>query len=57
MHEYMSSGAERSSANIKALRRLTAVTSAAAVDQCEEMMHKQQNRETGNDSIRVTHVQ
>lgn len=57
MHEYMSSGAERSSANIKALRRLTAVASAAAVDQCEEMMHKQQNRETGNDSFRVTHVQ
>lgn len=56
MHEYMSSGADRSSANIKALRRLTAIASAAAVDLCEEMMHKQQNRESGKDSFRVTHV-
>lgn len=43
MHEYMSSGAERGSANIKALRRLTKciteATSAAAVDQYEEMTH------------------
>lgn len=51
MHEYMSSGAERSSANIKALRCLTKciteATSAAAGDQYEEMTQKQQNRETG----------